>query len=190
MTFIVVPHGGKADLTTRTYELSYRTLRRLKVAAIVAGVVLLLMVGSWFFLAAQATRVQLLQRDVRRLEGEVAQKEQLQRQLVQMEARLAQINQLLGGVSRRDTARENRVRAAEDTASDSTRNDSSQAFLPRAWPLATRGFVTRGQRGRRSWPPAEGPWRRRGGTACTGSTSASPTATGTSRCTGTRPAYW
>ena len=148
MTFIVVPHGGKADLTTRTYELSYRTLRRLKVAAIVAGVVLLLMVGSWFFLAAQATRVQLLQRDVRRLEGEVAQKEQLQRQLVQMEARLAQINQLLGGVSRRDTARENRVRAAEDTASDSTRNDSSQAFLPRAWPLATRGFVTRGQRGR------------------------------------------
>lgn len=150
MTFIVVPHGGGADLTTRTYELSYRTLRRLKVGAIVTGVVLLLMMGSWFFLAAQAGRVQMLQRDVRRLQGEVAQKAQLQRQIVEMEARLAQINQLLGSVPRRDTARENRVRATEDTAADSAKSDSSQAFLPRAWPLAARGFVTRGQRGRAS----------------------------------------
>jgi murein DD-endopeptidase MepM/ murein hydrolase activator NlpD len=147
MTLIVVPHGGGADLTTRTYELSYRTLRRLKIGAIMAGVVLLLMMGSWIFLAAQAGRVLVLQSDVRRLQGEVAQKEQLQRQIVQMEARLAQINQLLGGVPRRDTARENRVRAAEDTAADSTSADSSQALLPRAWPLAARGFVTRGQRG-------------------------------------------
>jgi murein DD-endopeptidase MepM/ murein hydrolase activator NlpD len=149
MTFIVVPHGGRADVTTRTYELSYRTLRRIKVAAAVAGVALLLMVGSWFFLAAQATRVQLLQRDVRRLEGEVAKKDQLQRQLVQMEARLAQINQLLGSVPRRDSAQEKRTRAAEDTAAaDSARGDSTQALAPRGWPLAARGFVTRGQRGR------------------------------------------
>ncbi len=148
MTFIVVPHGGGADVGTRTYELSYRALRWLRVGGVVAGVALLLMMGSWVFLAAQATRVQLLQRDVRRLQGEVAQKEELQRQLVQMEARLAQINQLLGSVPRRDTAQEKRTRAAEDTAADSTRSDSTQALLPRAWPLAARGFVTRGQRGR------------------------------------------
>lgn len=146
MTFIVVPHGGGTDLTTRTYELSYRRLRFLKIAAIGLGVALLLMAGSWFYLAAQATRAQMLQRDVRRLQGEVAEVDQLRRRLVELEARYAQITRLLGGVPRREPAKAAAEPAAEG---DSASADSSdQALLPRAWPLAARGFVTRGQRGR------------------------------------------
>jgi murein DD-endopeptidase MepM/ murein hydrolase activator NlpD len=145
MTFIVVPHGGRADLSTRTYEISYRTLRLLTIGGIAAGVALLVMVGSWFYLATQATRAQLLQRDVRRLEAEVAQVDQLRRRLVELEARYAQITNLLGGVPRRDTAAAAPAQA-DTAAGDSGRGD--QALVPRGWPLAARGFVTRGQRGR------------------------------------------
>ena len=144
MTFIVVPHGGRADLSTRTYEISYRTLRLLTFAAVGVGVALLLMVGSWFYLATQAGRAQLLQRDVRRLEGEVAQVDQLRRRLVELEARYAQITRLLGGVPRRDSVAA--TAPADSAVADSAAGD--QALLPRAWPLAARGFVTRGQRGR------------------------------------------
>ena len=151
MTFIVVPHGGRADLTTRTYELSYRTLRLIMGGAIAIGVALLLMFGSWFFLAAQATRAQLLQRDLRRLEGEVAQVDQLRRRLVEMEARYSQITNLLGGVPKRDSARAAPAPAPADSAArDSAGSD--QALLPREWPLAARGFVTRGQRGNERHP--------------------------------------
>jgi murein DD-endopeptidase MepM/ murein hydrolase activator NlpD len=147
MTFIVVPHGGRADLTTRTYELTYRRLRLIMGGAIAVGVALLLMFGSWFFLAAQATRAQILQRDVRRLEGEVAQVDQLRRRLVEMEARYSQITNLLGGVPKRDSAR-----AAPAPADSAGRDsaDTDQALLPREWPLAARGFVTRGQRAPRN----------------------------------------
>lgn len=146
MSIIVVPHGGGTDLTTRTYELSYRKLRLLKVAAIGLGVVLVVMMGSWFYLAVQATRAEMLQRDVRRLQGEVAEVDQLRRRLVELEARYAQITRLLGGVRRREPAKAAPTPAVEG---DSASADSSdQALLPRAWPLAARGFVTRGQRGR------------------------------------------
>lgn len=150
MTFIVVPHHGTSDLTTRTYELRYRTLRLLAIGGMTLGVALLVMVGSWFFLAAQATRAHMLQRDVRRLEGEVAQVRQLRRRLVEMEARYAQITNLLRGVPRPDSAAARP--AAEDSAAgddeEGARADSSRASIPSAWPLATRGFVTRGQGGR------------------------------------------
>lgn len=146
MTFIVVPHGGGTDLTTRTYELSYRRLRLLKIAAVGVGVALLVMVGSWFHLATQATRAQILERDVRRLQGEVAEVDQLRRKLVELEARYAQITRLLGGVRRREPAA---AAAQPSPESDSATADSAdRALLPRAWPLAARGFVTRGQRGR------------------------------------------
>ena len=148
MTFIVVPHGGRADLTTRTYEISYRTLRLLTITGISLGVALLVMVGSWFYLAAQATRAQMLQRDVRRLEGEVAQVDQLRRRLVELEARYTQITNLLGGVPRRDSAATPAAAPADSAPADSARGDDDQALVPRGWPLAARGFVTRGQRGR------------------------------------------
>ncbi|HEX8432353.1 MAG TPA: peptidoglycan DD-metalloendopeptidase family protein [Longimicrobium sp.] len=150
MTFIVVPHHGTSDLTTRTYELRYRTLRILTIGGMTLGVALLVMMGSWFFLAAQATRAHMLQRDVRRLEGEVAQVQQLRQRLVEMEARYAQITNLLRGVPRPDSAAARP--AADDSAQsddeEGARADSSTALAPSAWPLATRGFVTRGQGGR------------------------------------------
>jgi murein DD-endopeptidase MepM/ murein hydrolase activator NlpD len=135
MTFIVVPHAGTRDLTTRTYEISYRTLRRWVIAGAGVLVVMIAMAASWVYLAAQAARTQVLERQVTRLEGQVAQTEELRRALEQLEAQKRQIDAILSeGMNRpRDS-----VPAAPPAESD----DSTQASLPRGWPLAARGYVT------------------------------------------------
>jgi murein DD-endopeptidase MepM/ murein hydrolase activator NlpD len=137
MTFIVVPHAGTRDLTTRTYELSYRTLRRWGVAGAVVLVVLAAMAASWFYLFAQLARAEILERRVGELEHQVAQTNELRRALEQIEAQKRQIDAILseGMEGARDSARS---APPEDTASDSTQ----ALLLPRGWPLADRGFVT------------------------------------------------
>ena len=52
MTFVVVPHGGSGDLSTRSYEISYRTLRWLMVGGIALAAAIFLMAASWFWVAA------------------------------------------------------------------------------------------------------------------------------------------
>ncbi|HKP75924.1 MAG TPA: hypothetical protein VJT67_10305, partial [Longimicrobiaceae bacterium] len=99
MTFVVVPHGGSGDLSTRSYEISYRTLR---VALWVGGAVvvaLFLMAASWFWLAAQAGRVQMLQREVASLQRERQERERLARQVARMQATYEQIQVMLKGES-------------------------------------------------------------------------------------------
>jgi cell division protein FtsB len=103
MTFIVIPHG-QGDLSTRSWEISYRKLRIAAITGISLAALLLLMAVSWVWVAAQAARVPGQQREIRRLQEEVAQVQQLQRMLQRMEARNEQINTMLGGGVRVDTA--------------------------------------------------------------------------------------
>jgi murein DD-endopeptidase MepM/ murein hydrolase activator NlpD len=138
MTFIVVPHAGTRDLTTRTYEISYRTLKRWVVAGGVVALLLVAMAASWVFVAARAARATLLERDVQRLEAEVAMQEQLRILLDQLEAQNRQMREMMGESVRPDSA------AAPAAAPPQEAEDSAQASLPRAWPLADRGFVTQG----------------------------------------------
>ena len=118
MTFIVV--SGHGERSTRSWEISYRQLRRWVIAGIAAAALLLLMAVSWVWVAAQAARVPGQQREIRRLQEEVAQVQQLQRMLQRMEARNEQINTMLGGGVRVDTAA-----AAADSAepADTTADD-------------------------------------------------------------------
>ena len=161
MTFVVVPHGGSGDLSTRSYEISYRTLR---IALWVGGgvvVALFLMAASWFWLAAQAGRVQLLQREVASLQGERQERERLARQVARMQATYEQIQVMLKGelpppdsiqararaVGARtpgDTAAPPDARATDDTAVADSGKDGRGAMLPHAWPLRDLAFVTRG----------------------------------------------
>jgi murein DD-endopeptidase MepM/ murein hydrolase activator NlpD len=150
MTFIVIPHGAGADLSTRSYEIRYRTLRIALLAGSGLGVALFLMAASWFWMAAQAARIPGFQREVADLQRDRQRLEQLARTVARMEAQYEQVRSLLGrGPSRPDSSA-----AAADTADPAaaddpggaagSRGDSAQASLPRAWPLAARGFVTRG----------------------------------------------
>jgi murein DD-endopeptidase MepM/ murein hydrolase activator NlpD len=136
MTFIVVPHAGTRDLTTRTYEISYRTLRRWVIAGAVVLVAVLTMAASWFYLFAQVARAEFLAGQVARLQQQVAQTDELRRALEQLEAQKRQLDVMLreGMPANRDSVRA--APAAEEP------DDSTQASLPRGWPLAARGFVT------------------------------------------------
>jgi murein DD-endopeptidase MepM/ murein hydrolase activator NlpD len=132
MTFIVVPHG-EGDLSTRSFEVSYRRLRVVAALAAVAVGVWLLSMLSWGYLAAQAARVPGLERQVAALEEENARVEQLAAALARMEQRYRQLQIMLGADA---------LRAKEESAAAPF--DSSTATVPDSWPLATKGYVTRG----------------------------------------------
>lgn len=141
MTFIVVPHAGTRDLTTRTYEVSYRTLRRWMVAGAVVLLALVGMAVSWIFVASRAARVTLMERDVQRLRAQVASQEELRQHLEELEAQIRQMQGMFGA----DAPRQGGAALPPDSLAEDTTaaaEDSTQASLPRSWPLAARGFVT------------------------------------------------
>ncbi|HYW11189.1 MAG TPA: M23 family metallopeptidase [Longimicrobium sp.] len=157
MTFIVIPYGRDAA-STRSYEVSYR---RLKVGLVLGGAVVLLMLimaGSWFWLAAQAARVPGLTSEVRELRRDNRRVEELARTVNQLNAEYAKVRAMLGADSTAlpsivdSTAAPARDSAARDSASADSANDAEgdksaaapHSSLPRGWPLAARGYVTRG----------------------------------------------
>lgn len=134
MTFVVVPHGGSGDLSTRSYEISYRTLRVLVICGTALGVALFLMVASWFWVAAQAARVPVLKREVAELQRERQERERLARTLARMQATYEQMQQILKGDLPPPDSIQARARAAGarlpgDTAAaaapDTTANDTA-----------------------------------------------------------------
>lgn len=95
MTFIVVPHGG-GDLSTRSFEVSYR---RLRVAALAALAAVLLWVGmavSYGWVAAQAARVPGLQAEIRQLQAERRRVLQLAEEVARLERSYEQVRAMLG----------------------------------------------------------------------------------------------
>ena len=154
MTFVVIPHRGDAELSTRTWEISYRTLRIALFAAIGVGVALFLMAASWFYLAAQAARIPGLNREIASLQRERQRVEQLTRTVARMEARYRQIETMLRGeLPPLDSVRPDSAAAgaAEGPVPEAKADSTTAMALPRAWPLAQRGYVTRGA-GRRGHP--------------------------------------
>jgi len=97
MTFVVIPHGGSGDLSTRSYEISYRRLRMAGITAAVIGVLIFLLAASWVWVAAQAARVPVLKREVAELQRERQERERLARQLARMQATYEQIRVMLRG---------------------------------------------------------------------------------------------
>lgn len=140
LSFIIVPHG---DLETRTYEISYGRLKVLLGVALVLLVVFVVMVSSWWFIAAQAARVSGLEQEVAQLEAERAKVAELARNLALAEQQYERVRQLLGvegtespqGVALPPLRGEAPSRVA--TAPESGR--------PTAWPLTQAGFITQGR---------------------------------------------
>ena len=160
MTFVVIPHGGSGDLSTRSYEISYRKLRLALYAGGALAIALFLMAASWFWLAAQAGRVQMLQREVASLQQERQERERLARTVARMQATYDQIKVLLkgelpspdsiqararavGARTQGDSAGPRDTTATDADAPDSAAKDGPSAALPHAWPLVGVAFVTR-----------------------------------------------
>ena len=146
MTFIVIPHGAGADLSTRSYEVRYRTLRLALIGCGVLAVAVFLMAASWFWMAAQAARIPSLKREIADMQGDRQRLEQLARIMARMEAQYEQVRTMLGADA---PPRDSAGAAASEESGDAEGEpgpapaDSTQAFAPSTWPLAERGFVTR-----------------------------------------------
>lgn len=154
MTFIVIPYGRDAA-STRSYEVSYRRLKLALVLGVAVALLLVMMAGSWFWLAGQAARVPGLTSEVRSLSRDRARVEELARTVNQLNAEYAKVRAMLGADSTTlpaivdSTAAPSADSASGDSASaDSAEGDQAAApprsSLPRGWPLAARGYVTRG----------------------------------------------
>jgi murein DD-endopeptidase MepM/ murein hydrolase activator NlpD len=149
MTFIWIPHGRDPG-STRSYEVSYRRVKRWLIGGGVLGFVLLMMAGSWLWLAAQAARVPALTSEVRELRRDRVRMRELAQTVEHLSAEYTKVRAMLGVDSTALPAIVDSVGPAEDSAqADSTGAEGGAASrprssLPRGWPLAARGFVTRG----------------------------------------------
>jgi murein DD-endopeptidase MepM/ murein hydrolase activator NlpD len=148
MTFIVVPHGR--DPSTRSFELSYGKLKTLAVAGAVLAVLVVAMAGSWLWLATQAGRVPALSAEVKQLRRDRVRVEELARTVEQLNLEYAKVRSMLGADSTAlpaivDSAGP-AAEAADSAAGDSAgaRPRAARSTLPSEWPLAARGYVTRG----------------------------------------------
>jgi len=93
LTFIVVPH---ADLETRSFTVSYGRLKLLFAGVATLFVIFVVVVSTWWYVAAQAARANSLQAEVQRLESERNKVAKLARELEQVEAQYEHVRQLLG----------------------------------------------------------------------------------------------
>lgn len=147
MTFIVIP-DGEAELSTRSFEISYRRLRIAGFLILAAVIVWLATVGWGGYLASQAARVPILTSQVEELEGERDRVIQLAQALQRLEAQYAQVRSMLGASRPQDTASIWLPPAAGGMEGEATAGDSLTATIPNVWPLAEQGFVTREHLGR------------------------------------------
>ena len=147
MTFIWIPHGRDPG-STRSWELSYRRVKVMLVGAGVLLSVVLMMAGSWLWLAGQAARVPGLSAEVRELRRDRVRMRELAQTVEHLSAEYTKVRAMLGPDSASLPAVE--TAAPADTAADDSADAEGdtaarpRSSLPRGWPLAARGYVTRG----------------------------------------------
>lgn len=139
LSVILVPDQGRES---RTYRISYGRLRLLAAAALLVGVLLTGMAGSWWYLAARAVRVRELQARVVAMEADQLRIQRLAEEMAALEQQYGRIRSLFGSETSQvasdlwlpptTLARPGRAAPARDV--DDNR--------PTSWPLTERGFVT------------------------------------------------
>jgi murein DD-endopeptidase MepM/ murein hydrolase activator NlpD len=127
---IYTPHAGamiihvqrESGLANRMIILSVRQVKLLRAGAVLAAILVVLGVVSWFYFAGKAVQVQVLSRRLAALEHDAQQLDTLKRALAEAEGRFQQVQKMMG---------------ASGTATPASATDS--AGLPNAWPLPIAG---------------------------------------------------
>lgn len=142
LSIVIVPDGGRES---RTFQVSYTTLRVLVGAAGVVALVLTVMAGSWWYLAARAGRAAELQREVDAMIQDRARVAALVRRLEAVESQYGNLRNLFGraDVDIPSDAWLPPVTAARRTGATTGRLAVGPS-PPSVWPLTERGFVTQG----------------------------------------------
>lgn len=139
LTFIIVPHG---HLETRTYEISYRRLRFALFGVMILLVAFVVMVASWWYVAAQAARVPGLEREIATLEAEREQVAEFASLLAEVESQYERVRKLLGADTPPDDGRDPMLPPLRPEPRGVAMADGA-ASTPTAWPLTQPGFITR-----------------------------------------------
>jgi len=142
LTVMIVPDGAQES---KTFHLSYRTLRALAAVGALAALALTVMAGSWWYLAARASRASDLQREVDVMTRDRARVEALVQRLETIEDQYVRIRDLFGRVQ---TDALSDVWLPPTTGGRRASTTQGRAMIgpsePSIWPLTERGFVTRG----------------------------------------------
>lgn len=135
---MLIPEGGGES---RTIRVSGRRLRLLVWGASVAAVLLLAVVGSWWYFALRAARTAELEAEVERLQVDRARLAGLAAELQELERRYAQIRGLFGSDSTAAPSDLWLPPPGSGRPSSAAEPDPESA-LPTSWPLTERGFLT------------------------------------------------
>jgi murein DD-endopeptidase MepM/ murein hydrolase activator NlpD len=141
LSVIVVPDDGRES---RTFRISYRTIKVAAVGVLLTGFALTTMAGSWWYLAARAGRVSALEEMVAAHESDRGRVEELGAKLEELEARYQQIRRLFGTEGSDATSDLWLPPPAPSAPRGPAPNAEPEqdATRPTSWPLTQRGFVT------------------------------------------------
>lgn len=136
LRLVIIPEDGRDTLTLRV---SRGRLRIILILAILMVGAVALLGGTWWYMAAQASRVPELEADLAAMEETREELVSLADQLAELEARYAQVRSLFGTDAGQVLPE---IWRAPSTGSRPSPTDP-QASLPTSWPLTQPGFVTR-----------------------------------------------
>lgn len=143
LTVMLVPDGRE----TRTFTISYTSIRGL--AAVCAGlmVMLTIMAGSWWYLAARAARADELQQEVDVMARDRERVEALVQRLETIEGQYGALRSLFGSSPAVEPSGVWLPPASGPRGGEGGERPARGQSLPSFWPLAERGFVTQGLHG-------------------------------------------
>lgn len=140
LSLIVVPDGARES---RTYRISYRRLRALAALAVLAVLLLTTVLGSWWYFAARAMRVNGLEARIASMEGDQGRLAALAEELAGLEQQYGRIRSLFGADTGAVASDLWLPPSALARGGRSAPPGSAEDGRPTSWPLTERGFVTR-----------------------------------------------
>lgn len=138
LSIVLVPEGGR---DTRTFSVSYRRLGVFAAVAAVVGLALTVMAGSWWYLAARASRVAELEQEVEVMTRDRARVEALVQRLETIEDQYLTIRGMFGSAQTEELSGV-WLPPAAPSRGDENQRPLVGASRPSVWPLSERGFVT------------------------------------------------
>lgn len=144
LTLLLIP--DEADSKMHSLRLSYRALQVVSVIAGLAALFLVAVAGSWWYFAAEATRVVALENEVEQLTRDNARIVQLGGELSRLEQQYAKVREMLGGDIVPVEAPAALPPEAEPRARSALAEQIPGPGIPTSWPLTRPGFITRSVR--------------------------------------------
>jgi murein DD-endopeptidase MepM/ murein hydrolase activator NlpD len=136
LTLMAVPHGGRQ---TRTLRVTHRHLRGILLAVAGLAILLVLMAGSWWYLAARAWEANALEARLTQAEADLGRVEALALALVEVESAYEHLRSLFGSDSLRGAAE---VWLPPPSGRPTAMATTAAGDPPSGWPLTERGFLT------------------------------------------------